>query len=163
MWIKKMRPVLSVRHDLWHKKLSRICILLAALLAGCSNPVVSANLIGYNHTDSEIAYFNASGTGGGYLAAGAGGGSFTCCVSLPSTWRPGLQVKIGWMSNDLWQEEVVTVPKYTEVGNLDVHFLRRGGVKVFSTKYALWHEDYPLKGEEAQMVPGKDPQSPWNR
>lgn len=49
------------------------------------------------------------------------------------------------------------IPKYDKVGDLAVHFLRNGEVKVFVTNPRLGHPDYPLKGPEAGLNEGEDP------
>ena len=145
-----------------------ICLLcMLPLLAACERKMYAVGIRGYNHTDKVIGEFQVNGgSGGSALAPHSGGGSLTCCASIPAKWRPGLQVTIrwvdGWSENE--QERVVPVPEYTDetAGDFTVHFLRNGEVKVFSTRYALWHPDYPLKGEEAGLEPGKPPRGPWD-
>ena len=150
------------------RTLVTVCLLcLTPLLAACEEKTYAVGIRGYNHTDQDIGQFQINGgAGGSALAPHSGGGSLTCCVSIPAKWRPGLQVTVRWV--DGWdkneQERVVSVPEYTDetAGYFSVHFLRSGEVKVFSTGYALWHPDYPLKGEEAGLEAGKSPRGPWD-
>ena len=74
-----------------------------------------------------------------------------------------MEATIRWSDGSLKneQERVVEIPRYGDGGKFDVHFLRNGEIKVFVTGYALWHPDYPLKGEEAEMTPGVTPSGPW--
>jgi hypothetical protein len=146
-----------------------LCAVLgcALLSTACSKEpaTTSLQLSGYNHTDKSIGSFSISGGGGeggeaGYLGPGQGGGGFTCCVSVPTVWRPSLKVTVIW---DGWEKDVektitrvVQVPKYDAktASTMDVHFLRSGEVKVFVLRIGLGHRDYPLKGKEAELKPG---------
>lgn len=94
------------------------------------------------------------------MDAGAGSGGFTCCVSVPSTWRAGLMVKMTKviMVNKVKKtvERVVAIPKYDlkDASLFPVHFLRNGDAKVFVTGLLLGHRNYPLKGKEAELEAG---------
>jgi hypothetical protein len=126
----------------------------------------SVDLTGYNHTVKGIGRYSVSvdgksGTEAGYLGPGQGGGGYTCCVSVPSVWRPGMTVIVHMTTTGEHGEEktitrVVGVPKYDsrDVGFVAVHFLYSGEIKVFVTKYLLGHRAYPLKGKEAERKPG---------
>lgn len=128
---------------------------LLALISACSEEKVPANVIGYNHTDRDIGHFTAGGTGGGFLHAHHGGGKFSCCIGIPKHWNPTYAVTIGWTDDhdENYQERLIKVPNYEKSGNLDVHFLQNGDVKVFVTSLTLWHAEYPLKGPEAKLDP----------
>jgi len=142
-------------------------LALLLLLNGCGEPperTEAMDMQAYNHTAHGIEDFDATvipgmRSGGGYIAAGSGGGA-VCCISVPHDWKPGLMATIhvrtynsaGEKQEPSW---TVPVPQYTpeNAGHFAVHFLRSGQVKVFVTNLAPWHPDYPLKGEEAQMKP----------
>lgn len=116
---------------------------------------IPLDLVGYNHTDRSIYAFGVDGQGGPYIDAHKGGGNFTCCASVPRTYRPGMTMKVEWVNgrNDVPQQRTVPVPPYrvNEIGTLSVHFLRDGDIKVFVTMMTLWHPHYPLKGDEARL------------
>ncbi|AON53074.1 DUF3304 domain-containing protein [Herbaspirillum seropedicae] len=150
--------------------LSIVALAMLAIVSGCSNAEAPAarmtlNLVPYNHMTDGIANFDVqikggSKSGGGFLDAGSGGGSMICCVSIPEKWQPGLTAKVtaevyrnSGEKYDIAKE--VPIPEYTreQAGHLSVHFLRDGEVKIFVTRYALWHPDYPLKGREAELKP----------
>jgi hypothetical protein len=103
----------------------------------------------------------------GFLNKGAGGGSYTCCLTIPLEWRPGLFVTVTYatFSGDAEKKvaHVVAIPKYdgTNVSTMNVHFLRNGTVKVFVTRIMLGHRDYPLKGKEAELKPGVPIKIQW--
>lgn len=147
-----------------------MAVLTVAIVAGCSDAEapparMSLNLVPYNHMTDGIANFDVqvkggSKSGGGFLHAGSGGGSMICCVSVPQKWQPDLTAKVSaevyrqsGEKYDIAQE--VFIPPYTpeQAGHVSVHFLRDGEVKIFVTRYALWHPDYPLKGREAELKP----------
>jgi hypothetical protein len=91
---------------------------------------------------------------GGNITPGAGGGSFVCCVALPSPWTEGVFVKVTWEDAEgKKHSKDVAVPKYDTgtLSALNVHFLRSGEIKVFANRLSLWHPDYPLKGQEAEL------------
>ena len=150
----------------WRALVTACLLCLTPLLAACEEKTYAVGITGYNHTDQVIGQFQINGGAGGSFVPPHGSGGLTCCVSIPAKWRPGLQVTIRWADGrfDNEQERVVPVPEYTDetAGYFSVHFLRSGEVKVFSTKYALWHPDYPLKGEEAGLEAGKRPRGPWD-
>lgn len=146
-----------------------LCAVLgcALLSTACSKEpaTTSLQLTGYNHTDRGIGSYSVSGGGGeggsaGYIAAGAGGGKFSCCVSVPTVWQPDMKITVTW---DGWEKDVekmiirvVPVPKYDAktASTMNVHFLRSGKVKVFVSRSGLRNRDYPLKGKEAELKPG---------
>ena len=136
-------------------RLAVVLLMFCALLAGClEDETMSVSLVGYNHTDTEIYGFSVDKSGGPYLSPHSGGGKFTCCITIPEKYRPGMTVKVSRcdFGGENRVEWVVPVPPYKPTdGPFSVHFLRDGSVKVFVTRYALWHPDYPLKGPEAEL------------
>ena len=112
-------------------------------------------VVGYNHTDHDIGFFSIDGYGGTYLGKHEGGGNFTCCVSVPTTYKPGMAVIVRWGGLEIGatKEQRVEVPPYgpNDFGAFAVHFLHDGQIKVFVSGYGLGHPDYPLKGDEAKM------------
>ena len=138
-----------------------LLILLAQVLSACQGKEESSptGIVGYNHTDTTIVQFLINGgNGDSALRPHQGGGSTSCCVMVPDHWRPGLKVEISW-TNDLknYHKKIVPIPKYEKVGDLTVHFLRNGDVKIFVTHIFLGHPDYPLTGPEAGLRAGEDP------
>jgi hypothetical protein len=153
-----------------HKyKINSLLMVLFFLLtcAGCvrASGYYIINLTGYNHTEGSIAYFSArvgegKGGGEGYLGAGTGGGSMTCCIQVPEKWKKNLKATVKFnislegIDREITKE--VFVPEYTkeDAGHVSVHFLFDGSVKVFITQYALGHRKYPLRGNEAELKQG---------
>ena len=118
---------------------------------------VSAELVGYNHTDRYIGAFYVNGRGGSNIFEHSGGGKFVCCVELPKPWHPGYTVTVKWEDQD---EKVhtrdVPVPEYRpeKAGLFGVHFLRDGSIRVFASDMILNAPEYPLKGKDAELTPG---------
>ena len=146
----RLASVASLRRGVW-------LALLAALplaTSGCGDEPISVEMVGYNHTDVGIYAFEVNGHGGPNIGAHQGGGKFTCCVTVPRVYKPGMTAKVRWVHriDDVPQERIVAVPPYRpeEIGRFAVHFLRDGNIKVFVTMMALRHPDYPLKGDEAR-------------
>ncbi len=136
--------------------------LLLPCLAACGQREDMTALMarGYNHTDHGIVYSVAGGSGGYAPPHATSGG--TCCVAIPRQWSPDMTVTVQWqlgIDDDL-QTRVVPVPQFdgNNIAAFAVHFLRTGEIKVFATRFDLWHSDYPLQGEEALLYPqGESP------
>lgn len=143
---------------LWpHRVVFALAMLCALSTVGCSgNRSAPGNILGYNHTDRHIARYSVNGYGASSIAPHEGGGKFTCCIGVPPKWQPDMSVTVAWRwhESDEVHTAEIPVPAYDRAGDVAVHFLRSGQVKVFVTSYSLWHPDYPLRGEEATMKPG---------
>lgn len=137
-------------------KTCRTCgLALAFFLTGCINTEpISVQLVGYNHTDDYIGAFYVDGTWGGNVFEHSGGGSFACCIGVPRKWTSDLKVRIDWVDKNSKEHTIsLPVPNYNSenVGQINVHFLKNGKIKVFVTGAGLRHPTYPLKGEEAKL------------
>jgi hypothetical protein len=137
-------------------------LLLGAGILSCSSPgglfagkMEGVHLIGIHHlgTSFKIDEFYANGTYGGNVGWEGGGGSITCCVELPSKWRPGLTVMVRWSISD-WSQKIpaetakgnyrsvllggiyrarIPVEKYDKPEHVYVHFFAGGKARVVSS------------------------------
>ena len=138
-------------------------VFLVTNLSACNakpEPMVSVPITGLDHLAETLSIQEFSVNGQGGAQAGRGG-RHVCCVELPKHWRPGLTVKVAWAVTN-WPAEVysdhereVPVEKYDEVGNLYVHFLRDGSVRVISSLYHPIQPMYP--GPAYSTVLRKEP------
>ncbi|MBO4120784.1 DUF3304 domain-containing protein [Cupriavidus gilardii] len=130
-----------------------IAVLLLAVGCSATEDQVPANLLGYNHTDRNIARFTVDGHGVASVRPHSTSG-FVCCVSVPHQWRQGLTVKVKWDDGEMSagardyvsHEKVVFVPKYNENdtgGQFAVHFFPGEDVKVLVTRHFPGHDRYP--------------------
>ncbi len=144
-------------------------LLLLLPLAACEakdpeEETIPTSLTGIDHLPDHLSVqdFSVNGTGG--FQAG-GGGSVTCCVSLPRKWHPGLTTVVRWHVTN-WRdckgenhERRVPVEPYDEVGHLWTHFLADGSVRVVSSDIGPGiygpNVDYPGPHD---LIPLK---SPW--
>lgn len=144
-----------------------LCNFLLFSNMACSKDAmkISVSLTAYNHTEHGVGSYivtlqDGSSAEAGYLAPGEGGGGQTCCLSIPSVWKPGMKATIvmDTIKNGkaIRVEETVLVPQYSraDASMFVVHFLYDGSYKVFVTKYLLGHRKYPLAGKEAELKPG---------
>lgn len=153
-----MSRVTTCEETSMHKRFSLGWLALATFIlficTACADEGVPLSIVGYNHTDKYIHSFTVNEGGGSNAFAHSGGGSFVCCVVVPSKWRPGLKAKIRWMNeDDTWNETIADIPEYKS-GNLsrfNVHFLASGKVKVFIFNGSPGFPNYPLQGEEAKL------------
>ena len=143
-------------------------VLLCGLAASCNadqnEEMIPVMLTGVDYLPEHLSVqsFSVDGHQGG----SAGTGSQMCCVSLPANWRPGLRVRVVWGVTN-WHkceaDEYVTqveIERYDEGGNLYVHFLRDGFVRVVSSNYGV-PVDHP---ENKHPVPAPIPdKNPWHR
>ncbi len=76
---------------------------------------------------------------------------------LPNPWRPGIKVKITWEIDGKTFEREVDVPEYDAktAAKINAHFLRNGEAKAFVTRMDIFHPDYPFKGEDSYLKPGR--------
>ncbi|EIU5454979.1 TPA: DUF3304 domain-containing protein [Pseudomonas aeruginosa] len=134
--------------------------------------VLSAPIMGYNHTSAAINEFTVNGAGGPNLGPYQGDGSQVCCGVIPKRWNPNLKVIVEWekdpnpravikrdkygrldesdylrhASSYTRHKATVNVPRYDEkVCLLQVHFLPCDEVAVSTTCYGPNHPKYPDK------------------
>lgn len=129
---------------------------------------MTAQLSAYNHTPDYIHQYYVNDQGGGNSRAYGGGGSFSCCVIYPRTWRPGLVAKVRWTTSSSdpnatgdaavgkWHELDVAIERYAEPGTtLNVHFLPEGNVRLVISSKGAGHPEYP--GPAAPVKPADFP------
>ncbi|MGO4004346.1 DUF3304 domain-containing protein [Pseudomonas fluorescens] len=157
--------------------------VLALMLIGCSsadNEMVGGNAMAVNHTVHAINWFSVNG----YRVHGGGGRS--CCVVIPSKWRPGLKVHLEWevdpepfakikrkttgfgFDDEAWAKHEanfrrhkasVDIPEWpgTESCDLKVHFLVCNQVKVTVACALYGQENYPIKEPKQMKEPSVCP------
>ena len=145
--------------------------LFGVALAGCSsadNEMAGGNIQAVNHTLSAINWLSVNG----YRVHGGGGS--TCCIIMPTTWRPGLKAHIEWevdpdpfakikrkttgygFDEQAWAEHeakfqhhsaTVDIPEWPgkESCDLKVHFLTCNRVKVTTACAVYGRANYPIK------------------
>jgi hypothetical protein len=136
--------------------------MLATAVSSCSSPgnlshekLNRVELTGIHHLGKgfKVDKFYVNDTYGGNVGWEGGGGSTTCCVALPSSWRPGLTVTVRWGMSDWSQENPeetdkgnyrsvrpggryraqIPVEKYATPEHLYVHFFSGGKARVVSS------------------------------
>ncbi|MGJ7517107.1 DUF3304 domain-containing protein [Pseudomonas baetica] len=150
-----------------------LCILLLTLF-GCTsadNEIAGGNIEAVNHTTQGINWLSVNG----YRVHGGGGSS--CCIMMPTKWRPGLKAHIEWEvdpdpyadSPPLGTDEfrsfmikhkshyrihstTVDIPEWpgTESCDLKVHFLTCNRVKITTACSVHGQPNYPIN-EPMQM------------
>lgn len=143
--------------------------VLAVMLSACGdNDMLTGDVTGYNHMPESgwsIAGFTVNGAGGSNIQPESGGGAFSCCISFPKHWRPGMKAKVRWFYNHKAsdpeatppppQEAEVDIPEYTPktAGAINVHFYSDHRIKVVISRYANEHPRYPMR---------EDDKKPWD-
>ena len=133
----------------------------------------ASTLEAINHTHWAINRFSVDGRSGIDIIGPYQGGGGGCCYSAPSSWQPGLTVRVDWetgagSTDDFpgtgdwpkylaWIEKVdaqkrkhsksVPVPDYTgqKVCGLTVHFLPCDELQVTTSCYGFGSPEYPIK------------------
>jgi len=145
--------------------------LFGLALVGCStadNDMAGGNIQAVNHTLNNINWLSVNG----YRADGGGGRS--CCIILPTKWRPGLKANIEWevdpepyakikrkttgygFDEDAWaaheakfqrHNTILDIPEWsgTESCGLSVHFLTCNQVKVTTSCWGYGSPNNPIK------------------
>ncbi|HGR4942121.1 hypothetical protein AO961_32510 [Pseudomonas aeruginosa] len=142
-------------------------------LGGCqaAPEMLSAPVMGYNHTSSSINWFTVNGAGGSNIGPNQGGGSQVCCSAVPRHWNSELRAVVEWevdpepYSSADWSEptfsdewrtrmkaqrktytrhkSVVEIPRYDNPGPLRVHFLPCNQVRVAAAATSPGYLGYP--------------------
>lgn len=127
--------------------------------------LVGVGLTGIDHLYDHLSVqeFSVDGASGAQAGDGA---RQVCCVKLPRVWHPGLTVEVRWNVTN-WRDctgqdlvNRVPVERYDQLGQMWVHFLPNGVVRVVSSNY------YPESaGRPDLKYPVKDPipdKEPWD-
>lgn len=139
-------------------------LMSAGVTPGCSSEEAKfgSTIIGYNHTDNAIIEYRVKfgskpSANGLSLLPHSGGGSFVCCIPIPTQWQEDMKLNVSIkelvQGQEKTREVVVPVPKYDGkyTNYLNIHFLRGGKVKVFILGTTMTSAGYPLKGAEADL------------
>ncbi len=140
--------------------------LAALLLAGLAyggwywkqwrDDLVGPALTVINYTDHDVyasvhySEFPNPGDGASDgIPPHGGGSSLSCCVPIPTHWRPGIKM-IVWYSFKDWQKEsgqtrIVELPEYPggDAGRLYLVFHNETEFEIFSTVYGPRHPKWP--------------------
>ena len=145
------------------------CAFLLGCLVACQavsseNKRTGVGMTGIDHLAEHLSVQDYQVDGHSGFQAGKGG-SVVCCAKVPLNWRPGLTVRVTWnVTNwrDRTSEEksaVVPVDRYDQIGDMHVHFLADGSVRVLLSNYAPWGSEYPGPRDIPQKKPWK--KYPW--
>ena len=140
------------------RRVMRFGFIVAIVLMASS---ASASMGGIDHLPDYLSVSNFSvNRAAGFQAAD--GNVSVPSPSMPRKWRPGLTVHVKWTVSD-WKhggggnyEADVPVDPYAEPGNVYVHFLADGNVRVVVSNYYPWSPKYPGPHDP---IPQKQP---WN-
>ncbi|MBQ5942157.1 DUF3304 domain-containing protein [Massilia sp. AB1] len=127
---------------------------------------VSVNGVQHLGSDHLIHEFYVNKGYYGNVGEGGGGGSQTCCVTLPKNWYPGLKADVRWevyriiKPTDPALEETVEsegiyraqvpVEAYREPGDFVVHFFPNGRVRIVVSSISPSGDGHPIRWRDAQ-------------
>ncbi|MGF6350562.1 DUF3304 domain-containing protein [Variovorax sp. W2I14] len=153
----------------FYRWLAALAMLAAGLgLSACelsASKPLTVGVTGYTFTSEGVQEYYVNGVRGSNLPPYGGGGSTSCCVSLPAKWTPELTVKVDWitghwtvpmaqiMAMDISEaikcclarrtlSKVVPVERYEVGGIVQVFFLPQDDIKVWVSQYDLGHEKH---------------------
>ena len=122
--------------------------LLGFALMAVFSSAANATMSGIDHLADNLSVTDFWVDGAGGFQAGNGGRSAPG-PELPDKWRPGLTVHVVWEVRD-WEHDTgsrhesdVPVDPYKEDGNLWVHFLADGTVRVVVSNVGPYASNYP--------------------
>jgi hypothetical protein len=149
-----------------------LSFLLASALFGTSQYAcghseadvhVPVSLVGVHHLGSDyfIYRFYVNKSIGDNVGQGGGGGSMVCCLTLPLKWTRDLKADVRWEVDHIIRApnpaaretaEVigiyraeVPIEKYTELGDLYVHFFPNGRVRIVVSPITPDGEAHPIR------------------
>ncbi|MDK6078242.1 DUF3304 domain-containing protein [Massilia varians] len=165
-------PILSVVRSRPIVSLLALGVLLGSYALLHARPKGSdrmpASIVGVQHLGSDhlIHEFYVNKGYYGNVGEGGGGGSFTCCVTLPKRWYPGLKADIRWEAyriikpTDPAEEETVEsagiyraqvpVEAYQHSGSFFVHFFPNGRVRIVVSPFDHTADEHPIRWKDAQ-------------
>ena len=154
-----------------YRWLAALAMLAAGLgLSACelsASKPLTVGITGYTFTSEGVQEYYVNGVRGSNLPPYGGGGSTSCCVSLPAKWTPELTVKVDWitghwtvpmaqiMAMDISEaikcclarrtlSRVVPVERYAEDGGrLQVFFLANDEIQVWVSNIGLLSSEHP--------------------
>jgi len=127
---------------------------------------VPVSITGVHHLGSDyfIRKFYINKSIGDNIDKGGGGGSNVCCLILPFKWSPHLIADVRWKvghiirsANPATPETAelegiyraqVPVEKYSELGNLYVHFFPDGRVRIVVSPNTSDSEVHPIRSSD---------------
>jgi hypothetical protein len=149
-----------------------------ALLGGLAGSLLAqgvqaSTIEGINHTHWAINRFSVDGRSGIDIIGPYQGGGGGCCYIAPPQWRPGMTVRVDWVTGVAYSfdspgfadwpkylawvgkideqtqkhSKLVLVPDYTgqKVCGITVHFLPCDDLQVTTSCYAYGSPQYPIK------------------
>ncbi|KRE92088.1 hypothetical protein ASG87_18450 [Frateuria sp. Soil773] len=149
-----------------------VVVGMALLLSACGRPydpsehaqpapdaTIGVGLTGIDHLADYLSVQDFSVNGVDGAQAGKGGRT-VCCMVIPLKWRPGLKAVVRWNVTN-WRdchgedfERTVTVEPYAKPGQVWVHFLANGSVRVISSIVGPGNPAYPGPHD---AIPPKEP------
>ena len=165
-----IKPTTSHIRKLRRWRWALFALALAVGLLACSPTTqkpITVGITGYNFTAEGVQEYYVNGMRGSNLPPYGGGGSTSCCASLPAKWTPELRVKVSWtighytlpwaqrknMSEEeeaacCWRQRtlsktVPTQPYGQEGGRLQVFFLANDEIQVWVSNIGLLSPDHP--------------------
>ncbi|WP_439351281.1 DUF3304 domain-containing protein [Duffyella sp. Ts4] len=132
------------------------------LLAGCGQQHAEyhgggGTLEAINHTKRAIQ-FSVNGQSGidniGPFQGGGGG----CCFGAPSTWYPGMTVRVDWETSVAFASDIPEIPqpKRPDLAHLDVKTADLKAIE-YAEKYQVWRQKVKsLNKQHSKIVPVPD-------
>ena len=145
------------------------CAILFGCLEACQSVsghsrLTGVSMTGVDHLAEHLSVQDFQVDGHSGFQAGKGG-SVVCCADVPLIWHPDLTVRVTWNVTNwrdrTWEEKSVDVrvDRYDEIGDMHVHFLADGSVRVLLSNVAPWGSEYPGPRNIPQKEPWK--KYPW--
>jgi hypothetical protein len=134
------------------------------------NRSMPVSLIGVHHLgeDYTVYRFYINKSIGDNIGEGGGGGSLVCCIVLPEIWGPSLKVDVRWEVDHIIRSNNPRIPeqaelkgmyraevpieKYSELGNLYVHFFPDGRVRAIVSSISSNGELHPVRPGDRNAV-----------
>jgi hypothetical protein len=84
---------------------------ITGLMAGMSPFAIGGTIEAINHTKWAINQFSVDGQSGMDVIGPFQGGGGGCCYSAPAQWKPGMTVRVDWITGVAFASDVPSLPK----------------------------------------------------
>ncbi|MEN3363941.1 MAG: hypothetical protein V7606_1215 [Burkholderiales bacterium] len=147
------------------RPLNSIAVATAATSSSPGDASVMTDSVNYRHDRSmEYTLYDLSqqpprAIGGSIVDRLATGGAKGCCIALPTTWRPGLKVRVQWEEADreqIYPEKYtrdLEIPRYDTPADLYVVFHAEHEVEVLVSAASPGHPEWQ----------GRISKTPWEQ
>jgi hypothetical protein len=128
---------------------------ITGLMVGATNLAIGGTIEAINHTKWAISQFSVDGQSGMDVIGPFQGGGGGCCYGAPAQWKPGMTVRVDWITGVAFASDVPEIPE-PKRPNLDNMDAKTGHLKAkqYYEKHQEWRKKIKaMSKEHSRIVP----------